>query len=233
MQKIFRCLLAFAVVAAVAAPAVAGELKLTMNNGLVTVIADEVPVSRILAEWARVGQTKIVNGEKMMMVVSLQLVDVPERKALEIILRSASGFMAAERETSVAGASAFDRIMILPYSRPPAASALPPTNVPQPFVSRPVPMVPQPQQDEDSGNLPLNPEIPHPNGPQLPNTNMTRPAPGMLPVPGGQMPGQQQPVLTSPRPGQLPPPGPQQPVPFGSPAAPPKKPGGGGDSGGQ
>src|SRR5687768_9713167 len=121
MQKIFRSALAMALLALAASPARAGEVKVTLNQGLVTIIAEDAPISRILAEWARVGQTKIVNGDKMMTVVSLQLVDIPERKALDILLRSASGYMVAERPGVLQGASAFDRIMILPFSRPPAA----------------------------------------------------------------------------------------------------------------
>lgn len=184
-------------------PAAAGELTLTMNNGLVTVVADNVPVSQILAEWGRIGQTKIVNGDKLMTMVSLELVDVPEKKALEIVLRSASGYMAAERKQAIAGASAFDRIMILPFSQAPAYSPMPVSQtMPQPFVNRPVMAMPE---FEDA-----NQPVP---GQQPPA--QTRPQPGMLPQPMPP-PGQQQPQLTSPRPGFLPPP------------APPKPPGGGG-----
>ncbi|MBA2260268.1 MAG: hypothetical protein H0W18_15355, partial [Acidobacteria bacterium] len=107
---IFRCAFVAAMLTALAAPAAAGQLRLTINNGLVTVVAQDVPVSRILSEWARVGQTRIVNGEKLMTIVSLELIDVPEKTALAIVLRSASGYMAAERKDFVAGASAFDRI---------------------------------------------------------------------------------------------------------------------------
>ena len=241
MQKIFRCAFAVALVAAFASPAAAGEVKVTLNQGLVTIIADEVPVSRILAEWARLGQTKIVNGEKLMTVVSLQLVDMPERKALDILLRSASGYMAAERQTPVQGASAFDRIMILPFSRPPAAAAISPSSpMPQPFNAGPRQMIPQPQDDDGQ------PVTPPGMGPA---TNMpvqqTSPVPGMLPptmstqnpdaptnAAGTKtpMPGPNQQPQTLPRPGFLPaPPGtPNQPVPFGTPTTPGKPPGGGG-----
>jgi hypothetical protein len=215
MQKIFRCLAALTFVAAASSTASAQELKLTLNNGLVTVIADEVPVSRILSEWAKVGQTKIVNGEKLMTVVSLQLVDMPERKALDIILRTASGYMAAERPAPVAGASAYDRIMILPFSKAPAAPPVSTSSVPQPFSPPRTMMQPQPMDDE--------PVLPPGVGPQQPAGNQPN-----LP---GVTPAGQQPQLTAPRPGQLPAPGPAQPVPFGgSPAAPPgvKPPGGGG-----
>lgn len=205
MQMIFRCAFVAAMLAALAAPAAAGELRLTINNGLVTVVAQDVPVSRILSEWARVGQTRIVNGEKLMTMVSLELIDVPEKTALAIVLRSASGFMAAERKDAVAGASAFDRIMILPFSQAPAFSPMPTAQtMPQSFVNRPVMVTPE---FEDATQ-------PMPAGQQPGMPPQTMPQPGMLPQPATPN-GQQQP-MTSPRPGFLPPPGP------------PKPPGGGG-----
>ena len=71
-----------------------------MQNGRVTIIADNVPLRQILQEWARVGQTKIVNADKLAGPahnVTLQLIDAPERDALDILLRSASGYIAAPR----------------------------------------------------------------------------------------------------------------------------------------
>lgn len=203
-------------------PSQAGELKLTIRNGLVTLVADEVPLSMIMAEWSRLGQTQIVNGDKVTTLVSLQIVDMPERRALDILLRPVSGYMVAERPSVVAGASVFDRIMILPTSRPPAntgpINSPPPSFVPQ----RPLPVQPMPEPDEDQplppGSLPQPGPVP----------------PGMQPM----VPGQPNPnaPLTAPRPGQLPAPQPQ-PVPFGTPAKPggggaPTGPGGGGGGGG-
>lgn len=211
MQKIYRCALAVAVFVLTASPATAGELKLTINNGLVTVVADQVPVSRILSEWARVGQTKIVNGEKLMTVVSLELVDVPEKKALEIVLRSAnspqvntlSGYIAAERAVPLAGTSAFDRIMILPFSQAPAQSAMPVTQtMPQPFVNRP--MMSTSDFDDASQAMPPGVGAQHPV-----NTPQTLPTPGMLPQPNTPNGLPQQ--TTSPKPGFLPPPVPIKP----------------------
>ena len=223
MHKTFRCALAVAFVVVAATSAAAGEVKVTLNQGLVTILATDAPVSQILSEWARVGQMKFVNAEKMMMVIpSLQLVDVPERKALDIILRSASGYMAAERQTPVAGASVFDRIMILPYSRPPAAAAVPSSPMPQLFNPRPQPVVPQVQPDDDAPVMP-------PGASQNQPGQMTAPVPGMLSQPGQQPPNGAAQPQTLPRPGFLPvPAGPQQPVPFGTPPGPPKRPGGGG-----
>ena len=201
MSRTFRCGLIAALLAFTAVPAAAGELKLSLNNGLVTIVADNVPVSQILAEWARVGQTRIVNGEKLMTTVSLQLVDVPERNALDIILRSASGFMIAERREPIAGASRFDRVMILPFSQAPAYSPMPAAQMPQPFVNRPV--MATPEFEDVNQPIPMNQQqmaTPPP---------VTLPQPGMLPQ--QTMPGTQPLPTTSPRPGFLPPPTPPKP----------------------
>jgi hypothetical protein len=39
------------------------DVQLTMQNGRVTLVAKDATVRQILAEWARVGHTKIVNLE--------------------------------------------------------------------------------------------------------------------------------------------------------------------------
>lgn len=229
MQKLFRCLFLAVAVAGVAAVADAGELTVKIADGRATVIARDVPVRQILAEWARVGNTKIVHAEKLTGgPISLELVDVPEKQALDILLRSAAGYLAAPRaETTVAGASQFDRVIILPTSRPPAPTA----SVPAPFnINRPAltQMPAQPPPDDDNGD----PGDQGPNGPNGPPPGMQGPlpAPGMptpgmpFPAPGTQGPNvnpntpNQQPV-TSPRPGMLPQP-PQQQVPP-NPYAPP------------
>ena len=91
MKQLFlRCALLAAVAISFAASASAGELKLTMQNGRVTLIADNVPLRQILQEWARVGQTTIVNGDKLTgPAMTLQLIDTPEREALDILLTAA------------------------------------------------------------------------------------------------------------------------------------------------
>jgi hypothetical protein len=218
MRK-FHLLFLIPALLALPSPSAAGELKLSIHNGLVTIVADQVPLSAIMAEWARVGQTRIVNGDKIMTPVSLQIVDMPERRALDVVLRAVSGYIAAERPTPLAGASVFDRIMILPTSRPPANTG-PIAAPPNPFVSRPAPPAPVPDVDDDE--------------PVMPPGMNTQPHPGNVPqgVPQPMVPGQQNPAtnapLTAPRPGQLPAPPPQQPMPFPVPA----KPGGGGGPGG-
>ena len=139
---------------AAAVPAEAGELKLTIANGRATLIAEDVPVRQILLEWARLGGTKIINGEKLVGApVTLHIVDRPEREVLETLLRSASGYVASPRSVASAGASVFEAVMIMPTSRPPAitASAPPAFNQRPGFHPQPMPQPAMPiiEDDED------------------------------------------------------------------------------------
>jgi hypothetical protein len=121
-----------------AGSASAQVLSLEFHDGRVRLVAEIVPVSRILGEWARLGGTTIVNGERVPGApVTLQITDVPERQALETILRGAAGYMALARDTATpAGKSALDKILVLPTTtRAPAAAALPPPP-PQQFQNR-------------------------------------------------------------------------------------------------
>ena len=123
-----------------ASSASAQVLSLEFHDGRVRLIAKNVPVSRILDEWARLGGTKIVNGERVPGApVTLQLTDVPERQALDTVLRGAAGYMVLARDTITPGASALDKILVLPTtSRAPAAAAPPPPQPPPPqFQNRP------------------------------------------------------------------------------------------------
>lgn len=227
MKKYLGSAIAFLLLAMPSA-ASAGDLKLTMNNGLVTLVATDVPVSQILAEWARIGKTTILNGEKLAgPPLTLQLVDVPERQALEVLLRSASGYVAAPRPVNMVNASSFDRILIMPTSRPPAVSAV--AAAPQPFRPQPQQVQPEPDVDDDE---PVEPVMPPGMGPRpdMPAQNV----PGMPSnVPGAQPPGGAQQPMTAPRPGMLTP-APGQPNPYGTPQPAPlppgvRPPGGGGE----
>jgi len=119
-----RLFLALAILA-VALPARAQQLTLQMKDGRVTLEANAVPARQILAEWARVGGTKVVGAEKVAGApLTLHIVNMPERQALDIILRNVAGFMAAPRLASAApGASAYDRILILATTSAPAPAA--------------------------------------------------------------------------------------------------------------
>jgi hypothetical protein len=93
------------------------EVQLTMSAGRVSLSAKNATVGQILAEWARIGQTKIVNAERVPGgPMTLELTNVPEVEALEILLRSAGGYVLAPRQAGAANASRYDRILILPQS---------------------------------------------------------------------------------------------------------------------
>jgi hypothetical protein len=237
MKDLLRPALVAACVA-FAVPAHAGELRLSIANGRVTLSARDVTVREILAEWARVGQTRIINAEKLLGTpVVLELNNVPEAQALDTLLRSAAGYVMAPRPAGTTGASVYDRILILATSRPPAVTASAPT----PFNRVPPQIQPVvPDDDEnDVASLPAMPTGPvmPPQGaqpglnqqPQLMNGQPIGvvPPPNMFQQPGN---GQQQTApQTSPRPGLVMP-SPTGPyVPQGQqPTTPQTRPGGGG-----
>jgi hypothetical protein len=145
-------------VLAAAAPAgAAGDLTVVMNDGRVTVVAQNVPLRQILAEWSRVGQTKIVGAERLSGApVTLRLENVPERQALETLLRTVSGYMAAPRPTMVMNASVYDRILILPTSTAPAVAAAGPAGRPSvpSMAPRPVRTQPVDEYADEPAELP-------------------------------------------------------------------------------
>lgn len=105
----------------IALPAAAQQLSLDIRDGLVTLQATNVPVRQVLSEWARIGGTRVVGGDRVTGApLTLSLEGVPEGKALDIVLRGAAGYMAAARSVPGSGRSSYDRILILATSTPPA-----------------------------------------------------------------------------------------------------------------
>ena len=128
-MKRLLCLCCLTIAAFATTPAVASaqgrDLKVTMSEGRVTIVARNVSLREVLQEWARVGKTTIVNAEKLAgPPVTLHLVNSTERDALDILLRSAAGYLAVPRAESNPGTSVYDRIAILATSRAPAATAM-------------------------------------------------------------------------------------------------------------
>ena len=140
------------------------DVQLTMQNGHVSILAKDATVRQILTEWARVGQTKIVNVERIPGgPISIELNNVKEAQALEILLRAVSGYIAAPRPVTAAAVnlSTFDRIIVMPT----VASARPATNGAPPPVFQPTPQFNQPQRVDDD----TDDEQPAPNVPMPPN----------------------------------------------------------------
>ncbi len=75
------------------------QVHVTIAGGNVTVSARDATIRQILTEWARVGQTRIVNLDRLSGApMSLELTNIPEAQALETVLRSIDGGRAlAER----------------------------------------------------------------------------------------------------------------------------------------
>jgi hypothetical protein len=110
-------------------------VRLTFSEGRVSLTASGATAAQILAEWSRVGGTQIVNGDRIAgPPLMLELKDVTEVEALEIVLRNTGGFIATGRPSGPsAGApppSSVARITILPASTRPPITA--PAADPQP-----------------------------------------------------------------------------------------------------
>jgi hypothetical protein len=109
---------------AFSAPASAQQLTLTFHEGRVTLDAAAVPVRTILSEWGRLGGTKVVGGDRITGApLTIHLENVTEAQALEVVLRNVAGYMAAPRRAESTGASAYDRILVMPTSTAAAAAA--------------------------------------------------------------------------------------------------------------
>lgn len=182
-------------VACLAAPGHAQQpVRLEIRNGRVNLKAENAAVRQILAEWARIGGTRIVNGERVTGApVTLELTNVPERQALDIVLRNVAGYMLAARQSGSGGASEFDRILILPTSTAPrnpvpAAAAGPP--------GRPVPPSGVPPDDDPAEGQPE--EVAE--DPTVAVDGRPRPLPPRVVgrVPPGPLPGVPQPLVQQP-----------------------------------
>jgi hypothetical protein len=182
----------------VAVTTASADVQLSMQNGRVSIVAKDATVRQILTEWARIGHTKIVNVERIPGgPITLELNNVAESQALEILLRAMSGYIAAPRpaEAFAANLSQFDRIIVMPTlasARPATTAAAPPP------VYQQAPQFNQPQHVSDD------------------DTDDEQPAPN-VPVPPQRAPVfntfPQQPQVVSPQNGQPMPAAPQQPAP--------------------
>ena len=240
--------LAFGAAFLAAATTASADVQLTMQNGRVSIHAKDATVRQILQEWARVGHTKIVNVERIPGgPITLELNNVPEATALEVLLRAMSGYIAAPRAVDAANLSRYDRIIVMPTlasARPPAASTPPPVfQQPQPqFTPPPV------DDDVDDEEPAPNVQVPPGRGPvfnTFPQGATVAPQPGQnfggqqpfMPqpqvIPNGQPAAQPSAQPTAPYggvavPGMVAPP-PQQPGQPGQPqpqTVPPRRPGG-------
>ncbi len=193
LMKFLPALALIGFTCAAATPMAYADVQLTIGNGRVSLVAKDATVRQILTEWARVGQTKIVNVERIPGgPVTLELKDMPEDQALDLLLRSISGYVAAPRPVMVASASRFDRIVVMPTVAAPkpavvSTPAAPTFNAAQPAAA--------PEEDPDDGPAPNVP--PNPRGPvfnAFPQPRVVNPPQQPVAVPGAYPPQQQQAV---------------------------------------
>jgi hypothetical protein len=142
------------------------EVKVTMHDGRVSVVAKDATLRQILTEWARVGQTKIVNVERIPGgPMTIELTNMPEQQALDLLLRSVSGFMTAARHVPVANLSQYDRIVVMPTSAAPRQAMAPQPSTPtfaQPQFTPP-PVDDDVEDERPAPNVPM-PNVAYPNG---------------------------------------------------------------------
>jgi len=118
-----RMLWAIGLALVLAAPgfAQAGEVRLTIKDGRVALVARDATLREILVEWERVGGTRIVNRDRVPGTrLNLEFADVTEEQALTTLLRPIAGYMASRRLSPEGGASAFSRLVLMPALATPA-----------------------------------------------------------------------------------------------------------------
>ncbi len=155
-MKIFKTLMFGAAGFLLASSTAFASVVVTIHDGRVSIVAQDATIRQILTEWARVGQTKIVNLERIAGgPISIELHDVPESQALDVLLRSVAGYLAAPRPVAAANLSVFDRGVVIPQpagARVPvtAVAAQPPTFQQSPQFNR----MPPPADDDDDRAAP-------------------------------------------------------------------------------
>jgi hypothetical protein len=182
---------------ACAGSAGAQNLTLEFRDGRVSIDATNVPVRTILSEWARLGGTKVVGGERVTGApLTIHLENAPEAQALEVVLRNVAGYMAAPRTAASTGASSYDRILVLATSTAPSAAAsarpTPPTN-PGRNVKRESPADVEEQQVQqqpaESADTGVNePPFQFPQQNPFQGAQQAQPGPFGTPMPPGSQP---------------------------------------------
>jgi hypothetical protein len=187
-----------------AASTASADVQVTMQNGRVSVIAKDATLRQIMTEWARVGQTKVVNVERIPGgPITLELRNVTEDQALDVLMRPLSGYVAAPRAMQMPNLSRFDRIVVMPTiaaarqpttaGSAPAAPVFPGTAPPtvtfqQPTFQQPPVAVEEPEEPPAPNSTPRGPVFTAFPQPQVVNPN-TSGQPMYVPPPGMNLPG--------------------------------------------
>jgi hypothetical protein len=198
------------------------KLDVSFNNGNVTIVAANVTLREIMAEWGRKGGSRIVNAEKLAgtPIPYIEFTDEPEVVVLRSLLRDVPGYGAAPRIAPAANVSSLEAVFILASRTVPVSGASAISSGAQP-IQQQIQAAPQPQAvprpvqgSVDNEIPPVRPvagEVPPSTPGGTPNANN----PNLKTGPGG--------TVTSTIPGVVIP---------GAPTTPPVPPGGRGRRGG-
>jgi hypothetical protein len=145
-MSISRVAIAVAVLIASVAPAIAQgtrKLDISFENGTVTLVAENVTLREILAEWARKGGSRIVNAEKLAgsPVYLTEFKGQSEADVLRALLREAPGYGVSMRDAPATGRSTVGTVLILATRTVPVSTS----SVSAPVSSQPQFQAPQPQ----------------------------------------------------------------------------------------
>jgi hypothetical protein len=108
------------------APAAERRLEISFDMaGRVTLVAENVTLREVLAEWGRVGGSSMINANRLAgaTIPALRFDNRPEREVLDSLLRSAAGYILGPRTVRTSGPSLYEAVMILPTSSPVASSS--------------------------------------------------------------------------------------------------------------
>ena len=105
----------------------ASHVSLSIDERGVTLEARDATLREILAEWSRVGGTKVRNAEALdAKPVTLSLAGVSEREALDILLRDIGGYLLSARGAGDHTVSQFAGLLVVPArTASPAAPSTP------------------------------------------------------------------------------------------------------------
>jgi len=160
-----------------------GELVLTFPaEGLVTLVATDVTVRDILAEWSRQTGAVFTNADKLPGgPVTVQYERMSETAVLDSLLRPAAGYLAVPRDKQRPAGSPIAFVYIIPVSRGTAAgpsSPAVPTALPVQVLG-PTPEVTP--GAAAAANMPPTPEV---QGPPMSGPPDPANPPGAQPEPG-------------------------------------------------
>ena len=186
------CAVAFTAGTAVSADA-RDEVRVSFANGRVTIVANNATLVEILREWTRVGGSTFVNAEKVPSAerLTLRLENETETRALDVLLRSAAGYLAGGRKPQMTGPSTIGNVVIMPTTNAAAyaQSTAAPIEIPD---AAEVPRAPiaRPRPDDDG---PTRQQTPPPAPAQALGPGMSASGPPTQSSPGSPM-GQANPL---------------------------------------